>query len=396
MRSQSHSQISATSLRFCLLLAKNSGIFAKCWLEMMLWLCPTRILCMRGGSKSVIEEACKGRLKTNIELCPLSRATIAGNSTFRELLLKTLVRILAASHGLGHSKDKIWDTKEVLKYRIGAKTVTAYSGVRLALLFDNKYSYLTLVPSFMYADDAVLTREEKKQFADWFNARVNNGRPNQNANEYIRKWVRKVIGNKRFSANYPLGSTTNFTFSVVNSSALVGVNFGKQASIQLPVTISPKRIIFSGIEYRDPTLRFCGTSMRGVAEDFHPMRGLILNAPVDHAMNNSVLHSAISVGVVCPDEHNQKFAQFISGLNRQSQAKHNTDYLISFPGFYQAFKTGLDLPDPTSSKWKQITASSERDVHKAAVEFGDSIIRKIDQLSANSIDVILIYIPEGV
>lgn len=134
--------------------------------------------------------------------------------------------------------------------------------------------------------------------------------------------------------------------------------------------------------------------MRGVAEDFHPMRGLILNAPVDYAMNNSVLHSAISVGVVCPDEHNQKFAQFISGLNRQSQAKHNTDYLISFPGFYQAFKTGLDLPDPTSSKWKQITASSERDVHKAAVEFGDSIIRKIDQLSANSIDVILIYIPE--
>ena len=103
---------------------------------------------------------------SNIELCPLSRATIAGNSTFRELLRKTLVRILAASHGLGHSKDKIWDTKEVLKYRIGAKTVTAYSGVRLALLFDNKYSYLTLVPSFMYADDAVLTREGKKQFAD--------------------------------------------------------------------------------------------------------------------------------------------------------------------------------------------------------------------------------------
>lgn len=355
---------------------------------------PYKNLVYAWGPKSVIEEACKGKLKTNIELCPLSRATIAGNSTFRELLLKTLVRILAASHGLGHSKDKIWDTKEVLKYRIGAKTVTAYSGVRLALLFDNRYSYLTLVPSFMYADDAVLTREEKKQFADWFNARVNNGRPNQNANEYIRKWVRKVIGNKRFSANYPLGSTTNFTFSVVNSSALVGVNFGKQASMQLPDAVLPQRIIFSGIEYRDPTLRFCGTSMRGVAEDFHPMRGLISNAPVDYAMNSGVLHSAISVGVICPCEHSQKFAQFISGLNRQSQAKHNTDYLISFPGFYRAFKTGLDLPDPNSSKWKQITASSEWDVHKAAVEFGDSITRKIDQLSANSIDVILIYIPK--
>ena len=148
---------------------------------------PYKNLVYAWGSKSVIEEVCKGKLKTNIELCPLSRSTIAGNGTFRELLLKTLVHILAVSHRLGHSKDKIWDTKEVLKCRIGAKTVMAYSGVRLALLFDNKYNYLTLVPTFMYADDAVLTKEEKKQFADWFNAKVNNGRPNQNANEYIRK-----------------------------------------------------------------------------------------------------------------------------------------------------------------------------------------------------------------
>lgn len=78
-----------------------------------------------------------------------------------------------------------------------------------------------------------------------------------------------MIGNRRFSANYPLGSATNFTFSVANSSALVGVNCGKRTSIQLPDVISPKRIVFSGIEYRDPTLRFCGASMYGVAEDFH-------------------------------------------------------------------------------------------------------------------------------
>lgn len=299
---------------------------------------PYKNLIYAWGSKSVIEEVCRGKLKSNIELCPLSRAMVAGNGTFRELLLKTLVHILAGTHGLGHSKDKIWDTKEVLKCRIGTKTVTAYSGVRAALLFDNRYNYLTLVPSFMYADDVVLTKEEKEQFADWFNAKVNSGRPNCNANEYIRKWVRKVIGNRKFSANYPLGGTTNFAFSVGNNSALIGVNCGKQTLVQLPDTISPKRIVFSGMEYRDPTLRFCSASMYGVAEDFHPMRGLIRNAPVDHAMNNGVLHSAISVGVVCPDKHDQRFAQFIFGLNRQSQAKHNTDYLITFPGFYQAYK----------------------------------------------------------
>ena len=353
---------------------------------------PYKNLVYAWGSKSVIEEVCKGKLKTNIELCPLSRASIAGNSTFRELLLKTLVRILAVSHGLGHSKDKIWDTKEVLKYRIGARTVTAYSGVKLALLFDYKYSYLTLVPSYMYADDVTLTSEERKQFADWFNARVNNGRPNLNANEYVVKWSKKIIGNTKFSANYPGRNTVRFSFAVVNYSALIGVSSGKRNSIQLPAAV-PKRIVFSGTEYKDPTLRFCSASTHGIAEDFHPMRGLISNAPVDYAMDGGILHSAISVGVICPDKHERRFAQFISELNYRSQAKHNTDYLITFPGFYQAFKTGLDLPEPNSGKWKQINASNEQDIHKAAVEFGNAIIRKIDQLSADSVDVILIYIP---
>ena len=353
---------------------------------------PYKNLVYAWGSKSVIEEVCKGKLKTNIELCPLSRASIAGNSTFRELLLKTLVRILAVSHGLGHSKDKIWDTKEVLKYRIGARTVTAYSGVKLALLFDYKYSYLTLVPSYMYADDVTLSSEERKQFADWFNARVNNGRPNLNANEYVVKWSKKIIGNTKFSANYPGRNTVRFSFAVVNYSALIGVSSGKRNSIQLPAAV-PKRIVFSGTEYKDPTLRFCSASTHGIAEDFHPMRGLISNAPVDYAMDGGILHTAISVGVICPDKHERRFAQFISELNYRSQAKHNTDYLITFPGFYQAFKTGLDLPEPNSGKWKQINASNEQDIHKAAVEFGNAIIRKIDQLSADSVDVILIYIP---
>lgn len=346
------------------------------------------------GSKSVIEAVCRGRLKTNVVLCPLSRSLIIGNGTFRELLLKTFVSILATSHGLGHSKDKIWDTKEILNCRIGTKYVTAYLGIRIALLFDNKHNYITLVPTFIYADDIVLSKEEKKQFADLFNAKVNNGRPNKNVNVYIRNWVEKIIGGKSFSSNYPFKSTTSFTFSVGNSSALVGINCGKNASIQLPNVISPKRIVFSGIEYRDPTLRFCGASMHTVAEDFHPMRGLILNAPVDYAMNRGILHSSISVGVVCPSEHSQKFALFLSGLNQHSRSEHNSDYLIDFPGFYQAFKIGLDLPETNSSKWARISASNGQDKYTAAVEFGNAIIQKIDQLNASAVDVALIYIPK--
>ena len=77
-----------------------------------------------------------------------------------------------------------------------------------------------------------------------------------------------------------------------------------------------------------------------------------------------------------------------------SSAKHNVAFLMSFPGFFEDFKTGLDLPSPSSDKWKKIKATNNTNIHKTAIEFGDIIARKIDQLSAKSIDVILIYIPK--
>lgn len=300
---------------------------------------------------------------------------------------------MAEAHNLGYSKDKIWDTKEVLKYQIGGKTLTAFSGVRVAIVFDIKHSYLTFAPSYMYADDTELSKEEKKQFADRFSAAVNNGRPNPNTSSYIVRWARKLLGNDRLTVNYPVNSISPFKFVVVARSALIGINYGlpRQASIKPELS---KRIIFRGKEYRDPQLRFYNTASRDFTENYHPMLGLINNAPVDYPLNNGVLRHSIVAGVICPAGHENEFSSFIAGLNQRSDAKHNVDFLVTFPGFYQAFKTGLDLPNPTSDKWQSISSTNAPDVYTAAVEFGEAITRKIDQLSAQSVDAILIYIPE--
>ena len=73
-------------------------------------------------------------------------------------------------------------------------------------------------------------------------------------------------------------------------------------------------------------------------------------APVDYAMNSGVLRPSIVVGILYPDGHETKFSNFIARLHKKFQAKHHTDFLISFPGFYEAFKTGLDLPAHASDK----------------------------------------------
>ena len=344
------------------------------------------------GAKETIEQICSSKIKGSVELCPLPRDFIAKNSAMQELLIKTVTYIIAETHNLGHSKNKIWDTKDVLNYQIGTKTLTAYGGVRVAIVFDSKHSYLTFVPSYMYAD-VDLSREEKKQFADRFSAAVNNHRPNLYTSTYIIKWIKKLLGKDRLTVHYPINSNSPFKFVFGARSALLGINYGSPIKANIQPELY-KRVIFHGKEYRDPQLRFYNTVSKNFTENYHPMLGLMNNAPVDYPLNNGVLRHSIVAGVICPVGHENIFSNFIVGMNQRSDAKHNVDFLVSFPGFFQAFKTGLDLPNPTSDKWQSISSTNNPDVYSATVEFGKAITRKIDQLSSQSVDAILIYIPK--
>ncbi len=52
------------------------------------------------------------------------------------------------------------------------------------------------------------------------------------------------------------------------------------------------------------------------------------------------------------------------------------------------------MPQSTSNKWKSVNAINTSVDYAAAMKFGEAITRKIDQLSAQSVDTILIYIPK--
>ena len=124
------------------------------------------------------------------------------------------------------------------------------------------------------------------------------------------------------------------------------------------------------------------------------MRGLNNYAPIDFALNKDILRSSISLGVICPKNHEKCFFDFIYHFNCKIPTRYNTDFVIPFPGFYQAFKTGINIPEIKSRRWLTISFPDEKDEYTAANKFAEEITRKIDQLSASSVDVILIYIPE--
>ena len=346
------------------------------------------------GSKEAIEQECASTLKGTVELCPLSREFVVQNTTMRELLLKTITRIIAEHSNLGYAKSKIWDTSEPINYQINGTKITAYQGVKLSLLFDNKYSYITFAPSFMYADSKQYSKEVKKLFADLFSAQINNGRPNKNVSDYVRRWVQKTIGGKRLSLSFPLNSSSAFQFTISSQSALVGVNYGQRYQIHLPSSNDEKRIVFRGNEYKDPTLKFYDSLSRKIEEDFHPMRGLSNWSPIDFSLNSGIVKQSITTGVICPTGYERTFSEFLYGLNGKSDAKHNPDYLISVPGFYSAFKTGIDIAGTDSNRWYSVIAAKSNNLYSTATKFADLIARKIDMLSSTSVDVILIYVPK--
>lgn len=345
------------------------------------------------GEKERIQALCSGKIKGELSLTPFTRESAMSNGAFYELLLKTVTAVIATTNSLPYSKDKVWDTTQKVSRSIGGRTIVGYKAVCFALFFDNKYAYITVTPAFTYDSGITLSHEEKKQFADSFNAEINAGKPNLKVYEYINGWKKRLFGAAGITSIFPRNSATNFTFIIRPNSAILGASTGSQYQVQLPQTIEQKRVVFKGRETRDADLVFFNPLQKRTATDFHPMRGLINNAPFDHSLNDNVLRSSITLGVICPSNHNQKFYAFLNQLSQRQGVKYNQEYVIPYVGFYEAYKTNLNIPTLGTNTWLDVHIAQTRDINSAAVQLGRSLCQSLDRLSASSVDVAIIYIP---
>lgn len=125
---------------------------------------------------------------------------------FKELILKTVVFILAKISGLKCSKDKLWDTNKLIQYTINAKVISAYEGLKVAVIKDNRYVYLSFSPSFHFDESVVLSSEERKQFTDLFHKKVNGQKPNFYVEKYIKDRLAYINSGKKLKVYQPISS----------------------------------------------------------------------------------------------------------------------------------------------------------------------------------------------
>lgn len=352
---------------------------------------PYKGLIYAWGEKHQIIAICKDKLKSEITLSPLTNDAIQYNTSFKELILKTVVCLLAQNSGLPYSKNKIWDKDQIFRKNLNGKNIAAYKGICISIIVNEKIIYISFSPSFCYDENYILSKEEKKLFADSFNLNINGQTPNYNIKQYINQWVNNLIGESPIELHFPIHATNkDFIFKFGQNSAQLKLNCHSQYKIKLPATLSEKRRVFNGLECPDPNLVFYNTQRNSLIRDFHPMRGLIQNAPVDIPINIKNIKSTISLGVICPTSHNKEFLNFLTKLNTKCDVRYNTDYVISFPNFYNAFKTNIDIPLISDNRWQELNANKDMTIK----QFGETLARKIDQLSAMAVDVIVIYIPK--
>ena len=104
-------------------------------------------------------------------------------------------------------RNKIWDQSDSLKITAYNKSYFVYKGIRLSLHFDEKYDYLSILPSFILKNNDDLDKEEIKEISRLFHQNIYGRKPNLNFDKYLSKWKYKLFKNNgRLKFEYPKDS----------------------------------------------------------------------------------------------------------------------------------------------------------------------------------------------
>lgn len=345
------------------------------------------------GNINTINKICANELVGSVGIAPVAKETFVKNASFREMLLRAIVVIIGKHAHCSFNRNKIWDSNDTVRISINGKSIVAYKGVKLSLFSDKRYNYISLTPSFQYANNDTLSRDERQAFSKKFVEDICQMQANKNYHAYLSYWKNIIFNKGSIKAMYPYGSESGFEFQIISRTLLVGVK--SKSGTQLPKESDKGRVKLGGNEILDANLKFYNPSYEQIEIDFHPMRGLVKNMPYDYEMNNKVFKSTISLGVISPPGNLAKLETFLDGLNKVHTTRKNIDYVIEYPGFHNIYGVGLNVPLKKEWSLLETEGLSNHELYESARSFGDQINKKIELLDINNnIDVVMIYIPK--
>lgn len=348
------------------------------------------------GSPEKITEVFNGRMRSKIERIPMDeRDLFSSDTVVVSLMLQALQQGIAQALALQFKgKAVLWDQSKYQTVPYGGRSYRAYEAVRLSLNRAKSMQFVNLIPSLhVTGKDGTeaseeITKELKRQVLgrQW----------NQKYDEALEAWRTRFLGSLvSRSFSYPPGTHDSFIFKISQPPALARILVRTQ-SPRKALTHKPGEI-FHAVTLEEPQLVF-GSARGGVRpKDVHPLRGLVNDGPYDIELTQAGLCKEVRLGVVCPQGHEQALSHYLSNLIvAHPTVETKSEYLVSYPGFQQAYRIPLRIPNPTDNEWRPLPivnlCASDQLAGQRAI--AGAITRQIDNLVGLAlIDVVLVFVP---
>jgi len=351
-----------------------------------------KILCL--GNLDEIKKVFGNHISTRIVRAPIGDSDLRDdNSVVNSLFRKALVRAIASLTDLpSDGKGLIWEKK----FEQRTEDQNAYNVHNAVLVFLRKIAtkmYMVLKPTLYIADKN--GKEASEEVSKLIKIKVLGYQHNKEFSEAVDSWKSKFLDEKRptTTLEYPPNSGSHFSFTI--QKLPIYAELRERTSRDIPLGKWRPLIKHTGFVLQEPDLLFSGRTGNGNPKDKHPLHGLISNRPYDYSLNQ-LGFTQINLGVVCPDVSASILENFLfTSQQKFSPTQKESDYLIDFPGFTQAFGIGLDIPKHGSSGWQSVPEMQANIDEKSGVlQLANAITAAIDSLRASyKPNLVIIFIP---
>ena len=350
-----------------------------------------KILCL--GTLAEIKKVFNSYISSEIIRAPIGDKDLKDDtSVIISLLRKAVVRTLAVTCQLPtDGKGLIWENTFERRQE-GMVTYFIHKSVLLFLRKIGSKMCLIFKPSIYVTNtDNVEVDEEVSKI---IKIKVLGWQHNKEFSQELETWKNKLLGSETgTNFEFPLNSGSNFYFKIQKSPFYAEI---REKTTSIISTDKWRNVIqHTGFVVNEPDLLFTNKIGGAEVKDTHPLHGLTQNHPYDYSLNQTGLSTEINLGVICPDASSSLFEKFLFEA-QQKFVPNETDYLVEYPGFTQAFGVGLDIPRKGSLGWQSVPENpSNFDIKAGAIKLANNITAAIDSLVASyKPNLIIVFIPE--
>jgi SIR2-like domain len=313
------------------------------------------------------------------------------------LLRRALITAIAAKFSLEtDGDDSLWEKEKFDTKLIDGRKLDIHRMVILYLRRIAGRMYAILKPSLYVRDPqgAKVPREMvnalKLSLLGW--------QHNKEFNQEIQHWRRLLFENATQTIfQYPAACASPFRFKVRRAPVFAKIgDKSRSQSLRIDDDFRPL-LQQSGLILPEPNLRFLSADATRYVTDQHPLRGLVNNRPFDFVLTQKGLAQRITLGVICPKAETRFLETYLHRSTARLQPQANEeDYLLPYPGFSQAFRVPLDIPQTGSTGWESCPEpDASLDDKAGTLESSRLLTKAIDSLnSTHKPDVVLIFVPE--